>query len=238
MQSVPNQQELKQDMHNCFQQPPTYTEFESAIRHINTNTAPDMSNLTNNEIKSWHDQIKRTAYEALSELWEIHTIPDDWSWRYLCLKPKTSDPHLTATDLRPLTLIDCLRKLWGKVILHRINQQWHTHHTLSTLQHCEKGRGTDSALLQRSATAEAAGFNLYTSSWDFRKAFDSVSKPIIKLAWSRLGVPTDVVEWIATLDQDPHLIHLTEAHWHPNNNTPLHTQYSQHPDPPTYLTAV
>eukprot|EP01041_Mallomonas_annulata_P042115 gene42115-biopygen5005 len=131
--------------------------------------------------------VKRTAYEALSELWETHTIPDDWSWRYLCLKPKTTKPHLTATNLRPLTLIDCLRKLWGKIILHRINHQWHTHHTLSPLQHCQKRRGTDSALLQRAATAEAAeeaSFNLYTSSWDFRKAFDSVSASLSPATWA------------------------------------------------------
>eukprot|EP01041_Mallomonas_annulata_P006564 gene6564-biopygen3163 len=127
----------------------------------------------------------------------------------LYLQPKTSEPHLTATDLRSLTLIDCNRKLWENIILHRINQQWHTHHTLSTLYHCQKGRGTDSALLQRAATTEAAeeaDFNLYTSSWNFRKAFDSVSRPIINLAWARLGDPIDFVEWIAALDQDPHLI--------------------------------
>eukprot|EP01041_Mallomonas_annulata_P005593 gene5593-biopygen2689 len=187
MQSVSNQQELKQDMHTCFQQPPTYTEFESAITNNSANTAPGVSNLTNNEIKSWPDQIKHTAYEALSELWATHTIPDDWSWRYLRLQPKTPEPHLTATDLRPLTLINCLRKLWKKIILHRINQQWQTHHTLSTLQHCQKGRGTDSALLQRAATAWLQPLQ------DFCKAFDSVSKPIIKLAWARLGIPTDVV---------------------------------------------
>eukprot|EP01041_Mallomonas_annulata_P042133 gene42133-biopygen6397 len=99
------------------------------------------------------------------------------------------------------------------------------HGTLSSLQYCQKGKFTDSALLQRAATAEAAdegGFNLYTSSWDFRKAFDSVSKPIVKLAGFRLGVPTDLVEWIAALDQDPQFIRLTpyiEAHWH--NNSPL-----------------
>eukprot|EP01041_Mallomonas_annulata_P008797 gene8797-biopygen4208 len=86
------------------------------------------------------------------------------------------------------------------------------------------GKGTDSAILQRATTAEAAkesGFNLNTLSWDFRKAFASVSKQIIKLAWC---IPTDVVEWIAAPDQDSHLIHLTphtEVNWHPNNDTPL-----------------
>eukprot|EP01036_Dinobryon_divergens_P062056 gene62056-biopygen41823 len=202
-----------------------------------------MSNLTNNEIKSWPDATKLIAYNALSELWATHTIPSDWQWRWTCLKPKSPDPHITAEEFRPLTLIDCIRKVWEKIILHRINQIWYKHSTLSPLQHCQRGKGTDSALLQRIAVTEAAqeaAFDLYTSSWDFRKAFDSVSKPIIRLAWSRLGVPPDIVEWIASLDEHPNIIHLTphsQAHWTPHPDHSLTEQYENHPNPPHKLTA-
>ena len=41
---------------------------------------------------------------------------------------------------------------------------------------------------------------LYGSSWDIKKAFDSVSKAIIRLAWTRLGVPPDLIEWLVELD--------------------------------------
>eukprot|EP01034_Spumella_vulgaris_P036599 gene36599-45138_t len=197
MQAVPNKQSLDAEMAHSFAQPPTLDEFHNAIKHISSNTAPGMSNLTNNEIKSWPDATKLIAYDALSKLWATHTIPSDWQWRWTCLKPKSTDPHLQPEEFRPLTLIDCIRKVWEKIILHRINQIWHKHSTLSPLQHCQRGKGTDSALLQRIAVTEAAqeaALDLYTSSWDFRKAFDSVSKPIIRLAWTRLGVPPDAVE--------------------------------------------
>eukprot|EP01041_Mallomonas_annulata_P012769 gene12769-biopygen6271 len=96
----------------------------------------------------------------------------------------------------------------GEIILHRINHLWHTHYTISPLKHCQRGNTvTDSALLLRAVND--GGFNLYTFSWDFCKAFDFVSKPIIKLARFRFRVPDEVVEWIVSLDQDSHLIHLT-----------------------------
>eukprot|EP01032_Pedospumella_encystans_P017983 gene17983-20484_t len=243
MQAVPNKQSLDTEMTHSFEQPPTLDEFHNAIKHISSNTAPGMSNLTNNEIKSWPDATKLIAYDALSKLWATHTIPSDWQWRWTCLKPKSTDPHLQPEEFRPLTLIDCIRKVWEKIILHRINQIWHKHSTLSPLQHCQRGKGTDSALLQRIAVTEAAqeaALDLYTSSWDFRKAFDSVSKPIIRLAWTRLGVPPDVVEWIASLDEQPNIIHLTphsQAHWTSHPDHPLDQQYNDHPNPPNKFTA-
>ena len=43
--------------------------------------------------------------------------------------------------------------------------------------------------------------SIYGSSWDIKKAFDSVSKHIIRLAWQRLGVPEPIVEWLLELDR-------------------------------------
>ena len=43
---------------------------------------------------------------------------------------------------------------------------------------------------------------LYGSSWDMKRAFDSVSKPLIHLAWRRLGVPESVAEWLVSIDED------------------------------------
>eukprot|EP01041_Mallomonas_annulata_P007029 gene7029-biopygen3394 len=131
-------------------------------------------------------------------------------------------------------MIDCIRKVWGKSSSTALTKS----STNTPPSHRQRGKGTDSALLQRIAVAEAAQesqYDLYTSSGDFRKAFDSASKPIIRLAWTRLGVPPDVVEWIFSLDENPHIIHLTphsQANWHPNTDEPLATQYANHKNPP------
>ena len=57
---------------------------------------------------------------------------------------------------------------------------------------------------------------MYGSSWDISKAFDSVSKDMIRLAWERVGVPLPIVEWLIALDDDNHTIVRTEwavAEW-------------------------
>ena len=38
-------------------------------------------------------------------------------------------------------------------------------------------------------------------SWDISKAFDSVSKDMIRLAWERVGVPPPIIEWLIALDE-------------------------------------
>ena len=60
---------------------------------------------------------------------------------------------------------------------------------------------------------------LHVSSWDITRAFDSVSKNIIRLAWSRLGVPASWVQWLVGLDErgtlvvrTPHAIRVWDRH--------------------------
>ena len=84
-------------------------------------------------------------------------------------------------------LMEVLRKLWTGLIVRRIT---------CSLQHGSlPKRGTDTANLQLLNTLETAWDEqrpLYGCSWDVRKAFDSVFKPLILLCWQRLGVPLDL----------------------------------------------
>ena len=66
-----------------------------------------------------------------------------------------------------------------------------------------KGRGTDSALVVHLNCWEHARLTntpLYISSWDIRRAFDSVAKKAMDASWQRLGVPAATAHWIAHLD--------------------------------------
>ena len=48
--------------------------------------------------------------------------------------------------------------------------------------------------------AEEMGHDLHRTSYDLKRAFDCVSKPVILLAWQRLGVPADVARWLTMMD--------------------------------------
>ena len=60
---------------------------------------------------------------------------------------------------------------------------------------------------------------VHISSWDITRAFDSVSKNVMRLAWSRLGIPDEWVEWLVAMDvqgltvvRTPHAIQLWDQH--------------------------
>ena len=54
---------------------------------------------------------------------------------------------------------------------------------------------------------------LHTTSYDLSKAFDSVSKNLMKIAWRRLGVPKDVAEWLVEMDINGATIVRTPQTW-------------------------
>ena len=43
---------------------------------------------------------------------------------------------------------------------------------------------------------------IYESSWDISKDFDSVGRPLIRLAWERVVVPDEIIDWLIELDKD------------------------------------
>ena len=43
---------------------------------------------------------------------------------------------------------------------------------------------------------------IYESSWDISKDFDSVGRPLIRLAWDRVVVPDEIIDWLIELDKD------------------------------------
>ena len=67
------------------------------------------------------------------------------------------------------------------------------------------GRGKYTANLQLKNALETAWqrrSKLYGSSWDIKKAFDFVSKAVVRLAWTRLGVSSELIEWLVELVMD------------------------------------
>eukprot|EP01041_Mallomonas_annulata_P042116 gene42116-biopygen5038 len=48
--------------------------------------------------------------------------------------------------------------------------------------------------------AKETGRPIHRSSWDMSKAFDTVSKPAMMIAWLRLGVPQNIADWLVGLD--------------------------------------
>eukprot|EP00595_Chromulina_sp_UTEXLB2642_P001344 CAMPEP_0196768582 /NCGR_PEP_ID=MMETSP1095-20130614/42952_1 /TAXON_ID=96789 ORGANISM="Chromulina nebulosa, Strain UTEXLB2642" /NCGR_SAMPLE_ID=MMETSP1095 /ASSEMBLY_ACC=CAM_ASM_000446 /LENGTH=346 /DNA_ID=CAMNT_0042138439 /DNA_START=2760 /DNA_END=3797 /DNA_ORIENTATION=- len=91
-------------------QEPTLTQFLDATNH-SKDSAPGLSGLTYKMIQIWPKTIKILVYHALINLYRHNHVPNQWNWRLLCYIPK-SEGTTTVGNLRPLALIESLRKMW------------------------------------------------------------------------------------------------------------------------------
>ena len=127
---------------------------------------------------------------------------EGWSIRLLAPIPKKTNP--TIDDLRPLMLVEVMRKIWVGLLMKRIKAFWAKHSLINDNQHAYlRGKGTETAIPQIINTMESAkefSTDLYLSSWDMSKAFDNLSREMILLSLLRLHIPKTVADYIISLD--------------------------------------
>ena len=187
--------------HETVMQTPTFKEYMTQVNWASIDSAGGMSGLTYAMIKSWPPHVHEEIYKALVENWSNNNIPDDWKWRWLLPIPKVPNP--TLSQLRPICLLEVLRKLWSKLFIQRITDFMQKEQILHPGQHSGKGKGTDSAVLEFAAileTAKELNTELFVSSWDVSKAYDSVDRMVLLFAWVRAGVPYALAEYLVRMD--------------------------------------
>jgi len=180
-------------------------------------------------MRLWPPSFSRLIYDLLCVLWLRRKIPRHWKHRLLTPLPKVPGSEL-LTDLRPITLYECLRKIWTRLVVAPIQAAWERHNILSDSQYgFRPGRSTTSAILhllnhiEDAVYTPAADHRLYIVLWDISKAFDSVHKSYLRAAWGRLGVPPAVCEWLVDLDE--------------GGSVCVNSPYSHHfPPAPTFTT--
>ena len=194
---------LQQDLQQALSSPPSLSDFQAALHHHKGSTAPGATGLTYNMVKGWSAPVVERVHSLLTLAFSGPT-PSWLQWGWLCPKPKDPDNGITLDGLRPLMLLEVLRKLWVWIHVRKIVHLWAKHQALTPSQHgFRRGHGTDSALIVHLNCLEHArhtGNPLFLSSWDIRRAFDLVSKEAMDASWRRLGVPSATAHWIAHLD--------------------------------------
>ena len=100
------------------------------------------------------------AYECLATIWQDRHIPAAWKWKWLVPIPKNASKRIQ--DIRPIMLMEVLRKLWTGLIVAEVTSSLQRHSALSLSQHGYlPHHGTDTANLQLLNTLESA--------WEERK---------------------------------------------------------------------
>jgi hypothetical protein len=162
-------------------------------------------------IKLWPARTRREVFGDLLDCWQNRSVPEYWKWRFLAPIPKdSSKDSLGLADLRPIVLVEALRKVWALIFVRRIQKLWTAHGVLHPGQHGYlQGKGTDTAVvevLNALETAKEYKSPFFMSSWDMKRAFDSVPKQLLIWAWVRLGVPAELAEYLVGMDLAGHTL--------------------------------
>ena len=214
MVDVPREEALRRRMDEILQVAPSYEEFADSIATLHKGTAAGMSGLSFNMISRWPEQTLHVVYDLLRRIWDSKEVPAFWKWKWLVPIPKVNG--ISDLDkMRPIMLMETTRKLWGRLIMRKIQKVWTDMEALSEAQHGGlAGRGTSTALMQTiNMTEDAVEWHrkLHLASWDMKKAFDAVSRTAMVLGWERLGIPPDIAEWLGGMDEDGMVVTRTPA---------------------------
>ena len=113
-----------------------------------------MSDFSYSMLKDLSREIKHQIYKSLVEAWEKKETPEAWKWKWLLPIPKQENPDLS--QLRPICLLEALRKLWSRIFVQRIANFLHAQKILHQGQFSGRGGGTDAAVLEFAAALETA----------------------------------------------------------------------------------
>ena len=155
-----------------FREAPSLEEFEEAIRTTKKKSAGGMSGTTYAMFRVWPTEVVKQVYEILVRMFLSKTVPVKWKWKWLVPIVKGENDGEDVNNLRPIALVEALRKVWIGIIVRKVQTIWAKYELLSSSQHAYlHGLGTDSASLQLIHVLEVARemeADLYLSSWDFK----------------------------------------------------------------------
>ena len=210
---------VKTKLAETTERPVTIEDLKAAITRAPVTSVPGPSGLSYAMMKEWTPKGLQKAFDCMTMIWETGQIPNWWKRKWLCPKAKVDPSQATLEDLRPLCLIETTRKIWLGIIVGRIVTVWETDKVLAEGQYgFRQGRGCEGPTLQVVNVledAEEVSTEIHGSSLDIRRAFDTISKPILLMSWQRLGVPERIAKLIVDMDKDcltilltPHAMHI------------------------------
>ena len=179
-----------------------WEEFSHHVRHMDTGTAPGWTGFTHAMMRAWPESLLREVHDHLQQFG--HSGAPEW-WSFRLLSPIQKVPGSNSLDtLRPIMLLEVLRKVWTTLLHRKVAHAWEQFNLLAQGQaggrpsHSTEGPITQLiAYLDHRRQSQSATFVTF---WDIARAFDSPSKNILRASLARLAVPTDWADWFVSMD--------------------------------------
>ena len=187
-----------QEIQNTFDQfvdldnPFTEKEVVEAINSLKNNKSPGPDGYINEMFKHGKFYLLKPITKLFNIVLQTHTVPNEWKKGFLTVIYKSGDVNCTG-NYRGIVVCSCLGKLFSIVMNNRLKHKLENEHILSDHQGGFRNdhRTADNLyiLQQLIQHYKQKRQKLYTCFVDFKKAFDTVSRPglLIRLLECKIG---------------------------------------------------
>jgi len=183
---------------------PTLEAFQSKLLYGKGGHTGGVSGLTYNMMAVWPDKIVMLMHQALCRMQIERHTPDWWKMRWLVPIPKKPNPELK--DLRPLMMVEVLRKAWYSFAVKKIWIFLEKNKLLQINQFAyRKDREGPMAQIMMVAVLEEAAeteSSIVAMSWDEVHGFDNVTSNTSKISMVAKGIPAEQADHLADLDKN------------------------------------
>ncbi|GBB90330.1 hypothetical protein RclHR1_17250003 [Rhizophagus clarus] len=154
-------------------------------------------------IRLFLDDLHKLIIDFVNITIRVGIISDYWKQLYLCLFPKPNHFDYDLNNIRPIMLLDTIRKSATKLVTERISRILIEHKMLKGHNFCRlKNEDTTTPLTILNSLIEDAkeqDKELHVVTQNIKNDYDSVSINSLGMALDRLNMPTNLTKWICNL---------------------------------------
>jgi hypothetical protein len=147
----------------------------------------------------------KSLQKELSQILETGDMPHEWNKGITILLTKIEPFNGDQNKLRPICLLNTLRKIMTGIIDNRLKQYVESNNLLiGTNFGFRKGMSTSNSLFTIKSIIDLADRRkdpLYLILLDIQKAYDTVPSEALKLALQRIGIPTKLIAVILSINR-------------------------------------
>ena len=157
-------------------------EVIKAVNSLKNNKSPGPDNISAEQLKHCPDIIYQHIADIFNEIAETGSYPEEINKGILIPLQKPGKEKGKVENLRPIILLNMIRKILSKIILDRIITKLDNEIPITQSAY-RKGRGTTENVFTFKILAEKAiseeNCEIYLRLLDMSKAFDSVNRTLL-----------------------------------------------------------
>ena len=170
------------------------------IANLPNNTSPGPDNISSLLLKSTASAISQPLSAIFNLSIKTGSLPLAWKHSIISPIPKTTPPSSAPTDYRPISLLSIVSKLLEKHISHIITDHLYTNQLIPPNQFgFLPQRSTTDAIISVSQSILStldSSTSICGVFLDIKKAFDSVSHPLLLQKLHSIHLPPHITLWL------------------------------------------